>query len=1769
MSNETYYYLRRRLEFTGDFGLDKELFLDLAVEVFNAWIAEQQIKHDRRGIEVSATIKRNTEGQSNAEVYDLAFHATSQPQQNIARFIIRVHSGPNASIEAEEERAYVTRIYGSGSDLFSSRLLQGTYCLPNAIVYWHAETQASTTLSHLHDYVLQAIRAGGYEAERLADALNRGLSKITNIYDGIGGARKVITGREYFLGIYHRLAPDLIIDARGHNLLPESDRVIIETKYGSMPSHKKVIPTVEAGTLIRQLLRQDGSNKSEWIRIPAFQIAHQSLSSSFLKFESKNVGIWIRTDDVGIAAGDLSKDKPCDIVFDFNEGIAITSTRYLQTIGFHSNACMSVSEFRDICEQFHKVETNFRHTDLHCRNVLAGTGILKVIDLGSAREDLLAIGHARLEISIWRHITEVEELTISDTRKILESLAEDNNQYLTILDPRAKILYKVLLALRNSLRTNIPRGPVEETDMVLAYVSQILLHQRYLIEQNQQEISSTFDAVAQYWIKRLRNIVNNSEEDIASSVEVPAVIERVVEPGSATVQMLWEEAVKSPDGNTSNLSQDFLDNIPDQFLSLMAQPLTNLQNDVWQKRDLKPFHSNRNIIIAAPTSSGKTSVGVMFLAGPPLWNSERTLSIYIAPTRALAQARYQEIRALFFNVPDIYERTVLSTGEDTDTDWRIARGDFAIACMVYEKANVLLAQNLALLDSLGCVVIDEIHMLMNLERGPILEMFLTKLLKHRSSMEFEKRRDSFRENLRVVAISTEEEPDNATKRFLTMFDPRTNERNVTPFIFYDNSRPVRVTHHLILQGRSEEPYTRFKITAFEKSEHRMLPEEKLNEINKRLSDIVRSIRASLRGSGQRVKDNSQKRLIRFLLFQLGKYREGYRALIFVPSRGEVEIIAEEMKKARIQMGPETLIEALQTEFHTSEKFAALKNLSRDAEDKKMAKLLEECAETGIFIHHADVSKPIRREIEKICSLRPSVSQLIFATETLSYGVNLAVNDVILFGAEFNTQSRFRVQKRLFLSGCEFHNMAGRAGRLRSEKTQVVANVYTIVPANKDKDPYRDYIRRYYMDVDSAESQLFISDDKAGLLTAESNILAKSITAAMNDGSPCSQYRSLRAKDFSYPFVRSVLDGLRHVNMLQSSGDGDDRQRIPLKALFEFFDQTLYAQQVLPISGDKEQVLFRCAVECILKDCAKSPLELVEATLGDPVLYKITERGEAIIDTGTEISTVEPMLELADLLHKTWNDIHKDKPFPTDLYVLCLVAQSESFRQYIRNTPECKGAGKRNWHEQMIEANRAAVFQSFILALESIDQTDTLTLASSLRGILEDWAPTRKVPAAYPQGGADSVIRFFNALLAWINGTQHAEVIQLIETYEGPPSGISGINMNGKMHGFPRYTEFLSWKALFLARMRATAKKLIDEHIDERELHLLVARLRLGCTTDAVPLFRPRGSNITRTEAVELLKEKMTPRWILSASHDSKDVPISAEKFRQLCDDLEEYAIDHLNDLKREMTIIRTDDEKRDAIYEFWDQLARIFPSSVEQYRRSVGERVNFDSLLWQSLDFSSLESEGSIDGLSSALSTLNPSKRSSIDYTYRIQIERREEENGLIWIAERYEEELRDYIRECQLKIIAVQIRQDWYGRLGQDDWLPLTDIIEREYEIKNLVLVPLPWIPPMEEIPPELKIILQERLRSSDSSTTFVTPAAFAVILSSLVRGFISGEAFVARFIQGPTNTMFNDIAVKDVLEILDISPFKLPPPVREKLVRHFEVGFEQPISYKVKASN
>ena len=140
-----------------------------------------------------------------------------------------------------------------------------------------------------------------------------------------------------------------------------------------------------------------------------------------------------------------------------------------------------------------------------------------------------------------------------------------------------------------------------------------------------------------------------------------------------------------------------------------------------------------SLLLAVPTAAGKTLVAYLALLRAAAAGRR---GMYLVPLRALAWEKVEELHALTKAVLP-QARVGVSVG---DYDRTRGLGDCDIIVATSERADSLLRHSPDWLPQVGCLVADEVHLLNDSNRGPTLEVTLTR----------------FRElvpNLQIVALS--------------------------------------------------------------------------------------------------------------------------------------------------------------------------------------------------------------------------------------------------------------------------------------------------------------------------------------------------------------------------------------------------------------------------------------------------------------------------------------------------------------------------------------------------------------------------------------------------------------------------------------------------------------------------------------------------------------------------------------------------------------------------------------------------------------------------------------------------------------------------------------------------------------------------------------------------------------------------------------------------------------------------------------------------------
>jgi helicase len=129
-----------------------------------------------------------------------------------------------------------------------------------------------------------------------------------------------------------------------------------------------------------------------------------------------------------------------------------------------------------------------------------------------------------------------------------------------------------------------------------------------------------------------------------------------------------------------------------------------------------------NLLLQAPTSSGKTFVGEMAAIQTALRGKK---VIYLVPLKALAEEKYLEFQEKY----DPYGlKVIVSTRDRRDFDADLEAGDFSLAVVVYEKLAQLLVRRPERLEEIRLIIADELEILSDPDRGAAIELLLTRIL---------------------------------------------------------------------------------------------------------------------------------------------------------------------------------------------------------------------------------------------------------------------------------------------------------------------------------------------------------------------------------------------------------------------------------------------------------------------------------------------------------------------------------------------------------------------------------------------------------------------------------------------------------------------------------------------------------------------------------------------------------------------------------------------------------------------------------------------------------------------------------------------------------------------------------------------------------------------------------------------------------------------------------------------------------------------------------
>ncbi len=387
---------------------------------------------------------------------------------------------------------------------------------------------------------------------------------------------------------------------------------------------------------------------------------------------------------------------------------------------------------------------------------------------------------------------------------------------------------------------------------------------------------------------------------------------------------------------------------------------TPLQARAWRAGADRP---DSDWLVTAPTSAGKSLVAELRSARH-LARSEKV--VWLAPTRALADATARQLAADF--APCGW-RVALATGDAPDGDAALARGSFDLLVTVPEKALAWLAREPHALAGVGLVVVDELPLLGDPERGPRFDLLLA-LIRHSPY----------------------------APRRLALAPPLGEGRAAAAWWggrWLDEPSRPRPLHEGVLDVRTGRFRWRDR-AAGEAGELPLIPPEVLLECLSRAAATVG------------IDDHPPLRALTGALAGTLAAR-GEPTLLFAPTRAMARTWALGLAGAlEPTLDPELL--------------GRLNRLARLEPCSDLAAAAAAAA-GGVGLHHADLPAPARQAVEE--AFTDGKLNLVVATPTLAHGVNLRARNVVLWPHAPGGGPR----RAAWLPLERYHDQAGRAGRM--------------------------------------------------------------------------------------------------------------------------------------------------------------------------------------------------------------------------------------------------------------------------------------------------------------------------------------------------------------------------------------------------------------------------------------------------------------------------------------------------------------------------------------------------------------------------------------------------------------------------------------------------------------------------------------------------------------------------------------------------------------------
>ncbi len=402
--------------------------------------------------------------------------------------------------------------------------------------------------------------------------------------------------------------------------------------------------------------------------------------------------------------------------------------------------------------------------------------------------------------------------------------------------------------------------------------------------------------------------------------------------------------------------------------------------DDFQQKAIDAVSEGESVLVAAPTGSGKTVVAEF-----ACWLALETGAkcFYTTPLKALSNQKFGDLVARHG------ARNVgLLTGDNS------INGEASIVVMTTEVLRNMLYEGSSTLSGLRWVVMDEVHYLQDPYRGAVWEEVLIHLPSE----------------VKVVCLS-------ATVSNVEEFGEWLRTLRGDTRVVVEHDRPVEL-RSLVMVGRDLYPLLGDNGKA--NSELTRVWQRGLAAAARYRS--IPSGRPGYRG-GNRAPGRPRKQgpidaytPTRVEVVEVLEARNMLPAIVFIFSRAGCDESVEACVRAGVEL-------TTSTERERISEFAQLRASNIDPEDLRALRFTSflEGLERGVAAHHAGMIPIFKETVEELFAM--GLVRLVFATETLSLGINMPARTVVI-----ERLTKFTGEKHELLTPTDYTQLTGRAGR---------------------------------------------------------------------------------------------------------------------------------------------------------------------------------------------------------------------------------------------------------------------------------------------------------------------------------------------------------------------------------------------------------------------------------------------------------------------------------------------------------------------------------------------------------------------------------------------------------------------------------------------------------------------------------------------------------------------------------------------------------------------